>query len=53
MLLMQAGDSLIDISGYYQQDCGCKMIRAAGCLIQLASNKTLITTDSSVRLQPG
>ena len=41
MLLMQAGDSLTDISGYCQQDCGCKMIRAGGCLIQLASNTKL------------
>ena len=35
---MQPGDSLTDISGYCQQDCGCKMIRAGGCLILLASN---------------
>ena len=28
-LLMEAGDSFTDVSGFYQQDCGCKIIRAA------------------------
>ena len=34
MLLMPAaGDLLTDVSGYYQQDHGCKMIKAAASLV--------------------
>ena len=51
MLLMQAGDSLADVSGYYH---GCKM--TSGQLpLWLPHNtkkKRLITTVSPVCLQP-
>ena len=33
MLLMQASDSLTDVNGYYQQDHGCKIMKAAASLV--------------------
>ena len=32
---MEAGDSLTDVSGYYQQDDGCKINKTAGSQVSL------------------
>ena len=33
--VMQAGNSLTDVSGYYQQDHGSKIIKVAASLVAL------------------
>ena len=54
---IQARDSLADVSGYYQQDHGCKVVKTAGSLlpyaISLYLSKPLVTTTSSAWMQPG
>ena len=54
MFLMQASDSLADVSGYYQEDHGCKIMKAAASLVALCNqsiNSAINVNLSSQSLQ--